>query len=296
LTTDDARRRGKGKHPRETIRRTGPAACRLVNRRPAVQAAGDPPIPVSIPPSTNPSGERDPRAFATSNWSMIAHAGDAATPNGRAALAQLCRVYWYPLYWFSRSRGLSQHDAEDLIQGFFEDIIERGAIAKADAARGRFRTFLLSSLRNFHSHQRARAGRLKRGGGQEILSLDKVDAAETRFRNEPATEISPEKLFDQKWALSLLEAALDHLRHEYDAAGKRAWFDELKVVLWGGRGEVSYAEIALRLESTEGAVKVAVHRLRQRFKEYLRTEVARTVLHPGEIEDEMRHLLAAVSL
>jgi RNA polymerase sigma factor (sigma-70 family) len=249
----------------------------------------------STPPTDRPD-EREPRAFATSNWSMIARAGATDSPGGRAALAQLCRAYWYPLYWFSRNCGLNQHDAEDLIQAFFEDLLERKAIARADAARGRFRTFLLSSLRNFHSHERARAGAFKRGGGREFISLDALGEAEARFKHEPATEISPEKLFDQKWALSLLDTALGHLRREYAATGKEPWFDELKVVLWGGRGDVSYAEIARRLASTEGAVKVAVHRLRQRFKECLRGEIAQTVLDPAEIDDEMRHLLAAVSL
>ncbi len=250
----------------------------------------------SAPSPTDSPDERRPRAFATTNWSMVVSAGAADTPDGRAALEKLCLAYWYPLYWFSRNIGLKQHDAEDLIQAFFEDLFERGVIARADATRGRFRTFLLSSLRNFHSHQRARAGSLKRGGGREFISLDAVGAAETRFQNEPATEISPEKLFDQKWALSLLDAALGRLRREYIAAGKQRWFDELKVVIWGGRGEVSYTEIARRLASTEGAVKVAVHRLRQRFKECLQDEVAHTVLDPADIDDEMRHLLAAVSL
>ena len=227
---------------------------------------------------------------------MIARAGAPNSAETGTALADLCRAYWYPLYWFTRSRGLSQHDAEDLIQGFFGDLLRRNAIASADATRGRFRTFLLTSLRNFHSHQHARAGTLKRGGGCELISLDAVGAAEKRFQQEPATESSPEKLFDQKWALILLDSALKRLRREYTAAAKQAWFDELKVVLWGGRGEASYAEIAGRLSSTEGAVKVAVHRLRARFKECLRNEVAQTVLDPAEIDDEMRHLLAAVSL
>ena len=162
-------------------------------------------------------------------------AGYAASPDGRAALEQLCRAYWYPLYWFSRNRGLSQHDAEDLVQAFFEDLLERGAIARADANRGRFRTFLVAALKNFHSHRRASAGRIKRGGDREFVSLDAVATAEERFRHEPATANSPEKLYDQKWALSLLEAVLARLRREYGLAGKQPLFDELKVFLWGGR-------------------------------------------------------------
>jgi len=237
-----------------------------------------------------------PRAFATTHWSMVARAGDVDGPGGRAALEQLCRAYWYPLYWFVRSRGLAQPDAEDLVQGFFEDLLERGAIARADANRGRFRTFLLAALKNFRSHRRASAGRLKRGGDREVVSLDALEAAEERFRHEVSTGTSPEKLYDQKWALSVLETVRAGLQREYAAAGKAAWFDELKVVLWGGRGEVSYAEIARRLDSTEGAVKVAVYRLRQRFKDALHAEIAHTVLDPADVDDELRHLLAAVSV
>lgn len=249
-----------------------------------------------VPPSAVPPGESEPRAFATTDWSLIVRAGGARTPDGLAALEQLCRTYWYPLYWFSRRTGLSHHNAEDLIQAFFGDLLERGAIARADATRGRFRTFLLASLKNYHSHVRARAGSIKRGGGREFVALDALGTAAARFLNEPATEISPEKLYDQKWALSLLEVALARLRREYTAAGKQAWFDELKVAVWGGREKAGYAEIAGRLGSTEGAVKVAVHRLRQRFRESLQEEVARTVVDPADVADEMRHLLAAVSL
>jgi len=252
-------------------------------------------IIMSFPYPRKISAEPVTRVFATTDWSLVVRAGSADTADGRAALEGLCRTYWYPLYWFSRSIGLKQHDAEDLIQAFFKDLLERGAIARADAARGRFRAFLLSSLRNFHSHQRGRAQSLKRGGGWEFISLDAMGEAETRFQDELTTEVSPEKLFDKKWASSLLDAALARLRREYIAAKKRAWFDELKVVLWGGRGEVSYAAIAGLLGSTEGAVKVAVHRLRKRFNECLRDEVAHTVLDPADVEDEMRHLLAAVS-
>lgn len=246
-------------------------------------------------PSADRSEEREPRAFATSNWSMITRAGAADSAGTRAALAQLCKEYWYPLYWFTRSRGLSQHDAEDLIQAFFEDLLERNAIARADASRGRFRTFLLAALRNFQSNQRERANTLKRGGGNELISLDAVDAAEKRFQDESVTQNSPEKLFDQKWAQSVLDATLARIHREYTASGKQAWFEELKVMLWGGRGEISYAEIARRLASTEGAVKVAVHRLRARFKEGLRDAIAQTVRDPSEIDEEMRHLLAAVT-
>jgi RNA polymerase sigma-70 factor (ECF subfamily) len=227
---------------------------------------------------------------------MVIRAVEAGTSAGRAALEELCRVYWYPLYGFARSRGLTQHDAEDLTQGFFEDLLAREAIARADAARGRFRTFLLAAFQNFQSHQQARAGRIKRGGGREIVSIEALQQAESRFQEEPVTTESPEKLFDRKWAMSLLDEALATVRREYSAVGKEVLFDELKMVLWGGRGEGTYAEIAHRLGSTAGAVKVSVHRLRKRFREELRAEVAKTVLDLADVEDEMRHLFTALSM
>ena len=252
--------------------------------------------------STNPAadvpetGARGPSAFATTHWSLVVRAADGGTPEGRAALAELCRIYWYPLYGFARRRGLASADAEDLTQGFLADLLAREAVAQADAARGRFRTFLLSSFDHYRSHERARANAAKRGGGGAVVSFDLIHAAEGRFRGEPATTESPEKVYDRKWAMSLIEVSLAVVRREYAVNGKAAWFDELKAALWCGRGEIAYAEIARRLGTTEGAVKVAVHRLRQRFGERFRAEVAKTVVDPGEIDDEIRHLLAAVSV
>ncbi len=236
------------------------------------------------------------QAFATTHWSLIVCAANAGTAEGRAALEELCRIYWYPLYGFARRRGLAPADAEDLTQGFLADLLARGAVAQADAARGRFRTFLLSSFEHYRSHERARAHTAKRGGGQAVVSLEAMQAAEGRFGYEPATTESPEKVYDRKWAMRLIEVTLAAVRRECAAIGKAAWFDELKVALWGGRGGIGYVEIARRLGSTEGAVKVAVHRLRQRFGERFRAEVTKTVVDPAEIDDEIRHLLAAVSV
>jgi RNA polymerase sigma-70 factor (ECF subfamily) len=249
--------------------------------------------------SKNPLGDdagaaaRSPSSFATTHWSMIVRAGETGTPGGQAALEELCRIYWTPLYWFARRRGLAPADAEDLTQGFLADLLARGAVAQADAARGRFRTFLLASFGNFHSHERARAASLKRGGGCEFVSLQE---AESRLQAEPASTDSPEKVFDRKWAVSLLEQAVAAVGREYAAVGKGPLFNALKTVLWGGHGTASYADIARELGSTEGAIKMAAHRLRRRFRETLRSEVAKTVLDPADVEDEMRHLLAAVSL
>ncbi|MEO7413137.1 MAG: sigma-70 family RNA polymerase sigma factor [Opitutaceae bacterium] len=238
-------------------------------------------------------GLRGARVFATTRWTLVLQAGGSTSLGTTAALAQLCKTYWYPLYSFVRRGRLSPHDAEDLIQSFFAFLLEKNVFAKADPARGRFRTFLLSALQNFQSNERARAQSQKRGGGQAIISIDEADA-EARFQNEPATNLTPERLYDQKWAASLLNQVLQTLRQEYAAARKGPLFDEISVLLWGGRAEAGYEEIGRKLGMTEGAVKVAVHRLRLRYKECLREEVAHTVASPGEIEDELRYLLASL--
>jgi RNA polymerase sigma-70 factor (ECF subfamily) len=235
------------------------------------------------------------RVFATTRWTVVLQAGGSTSAGSAAALEKLCRAYWYPLYSFTRRRGLAPHDAEDLIQSFFAFLLEKDVIARADRERGRFRTFLLSALLNFQANERARAGTLKRGGGHAIVSFDELQA-ESSYQNEPATHLTPERLFDQKWAASLLEQVIQTLRREYAAAGKGPLFDELRGLLWGGRGDVGYEAIAGKLGTTEGAIKVAVHRLRARFKECLKDEVAHTVAGPEEVEDELRHLLAALSL
>jgi RNA polymerase sigma factor (sigma-70 family) len=235
------------------------------------------------------------RVFATTRWTVVLQAGGSTSAGSAAALEDLCRAYWYPLYSFARRRGLAPHDAEDLIQSFFAFLLEKDVIARADRERGRFRTFLLSALQNFHANERARAGTQKRGGGRTIVSFDELQA-ESSYQNEPANNLTPERLFDQKWATSLLEQVMQILRREYAAAGKVALFEELRGLLWGGRGDVGYEAIGRKLGTTEGAIKVAVHRLRARFKECLHDEVAHTVARPEEVEDELRHLLSALSL
>jgi len=238
---------------------------------------------------------RPPGGFATTHWSMIAQAAESATPAGRAALEELCRIYWTPLYWFARRRGLAPADAEDLTQGFFADLLARDAVAQADEGRGRFRTFLLTSFENYRSYQRRHDRAVKRGGGRPVVSLEAMEAAERRYHDEPATAETPERIYERKWALSLIEVAVAAVRDDYAACGKGTWFDELRGALWGGGGRVSYAEIARRLGSTEGAVKVAVHRLRKHFGERFRAEVTKTVVDSAETDDEIRHLLTAVS-
>jgi RNA polymerase sigma factor (sigma-70 family) len=248
------------------------------------------------PPDDGETAAQEPSAFATTDWNMVGRAADAGSAEGRAALEALCRIYWRPLYCFARRRGLAQQDAEDLTQGFFEDLLAREGIARADPARGRFRTFLLVAFENFHANQRAHVRCLKSGGGCRIISIEELRRAECQLQEEPATTDSPETLFDRKWAMSLLEEALATVRREYAAVGKGALFNELKRVLWGGRGEVRYEDIARRLGATEGAIKMAVHRVRRRYREQLRIEVAKTLLHPEDADDEMRHLFSALGV
>ncbi|MEO7598938.1 MAG: sigma-70 family RNA polymerase sigma factor [Opitutus sp.] len=240
------------------------------------------------------ASDKEPRGFVTTRWSAVLQMRGAASDESRNALQQLCRAYWYPLYWFSRRRGLRPHDAEDLIQSFFAHLLEKEVFARADRERGRFRTFLLSALKNFEFNERARSNTLKRGGREEFVSIDDFQA-ESRYEQEPSSDLSPERLYDQKWAASLLAHVLETLRLEYAASGKPAMFEELRHLLWGGRGPTSYETIAARLGTTEGAIKVAVHRFRARFKEQLHHEVAQTVEDPSAIEDELRHLLASLT-
>ena len=234
------------------------------------------------------------RVFATTRWTVVLQAGGPTSAGSAAALEQLCRTYWYPLYSFARRSGLSAHDAEDLTQSFFAFLLDNDAIARADRERGRFRNFLLAAFRNFHANERAYQAAAKRGGGKIVVSLDELQA-ENRYQHEPKSDLSPERLYDQKWAASLLDQVMQSLRVEYASLGKGALFDVLRGVVWGGGQTAGYAELARQAGLTEGAFKVAVHRLRARFRECLHQEVAQTVASPGDIEDELRQLLSALS-
>ena len=243
--------------------------------------------PVSV---ANPGA----RVFATTLWTVVLRAGGPTSNGSAAALEQLCRTYWYPLYSFARRTGLPAHDAEDLTQAFFAFLLEKDAIARADRERGRFRSFLLSAFKNFHANERAHQAAAKRGGGKAVVSLDEL-RAEDRYQHEPKNDLTPERLYDQKWAASLLEQVMQLLRTEYTTLGKGPLFDVLRSVIWGGRQTGGYEQLAQQVGMSEGAFKVAVHRLRTRFKECLHQEVAQTVATTGEIEDELRHLLTALS-
>jgi RNA polymerase sigma factor (sigma-70 family) len=223
---------------------------------------------------------------------VVLTAGHGSSPQAGRALEELCRTYWYPLYAYVRRRGHSPHEAEDLTQEFFARLLARNYLADVHREKGRFRSFLLASLKHFLANEWDRARAAKRGGGQPHLSLY-VQTAETRYRSEPAYDLTAEKLLDRQWALALLDLVLSRLEAELVADGKEKQFAELKVWLTEGKGATSYAAVAARLGTTEGAAKVAVHRLRRRYRELLREEISHTVATPAEIEEEIHHLFAA---
>jgi DNA-directed RNA polymerase specialized sigma24 family protein len=231
--------------------------------------------------------------FATTHWSLVLAAGERGSATAEEALARLCSSYWFPVFAFVRRQGHSADEAQDLTQGFFARIIEKGDIASADRSRGRFRSFLLTACQHFLSNERDRDRAKKRGGGQRPLSIDVV-TAEGRYERALAHSETPERLYERQWCLTLLAGVVDDLRAEYAAAGKEEVFDRLKDYLTVDEGAGSHADAARDLGMTPGAVKVAVHRLRRRYREALLTHVAATVESPRDVEDEIRHLLATL--
>ena len=231
--------------------------------------------------------------FHSTLWGNVVAARDPADPHAGAALAELCRTYWYPLYAFARRKGCTPEQAEDLTQGFFSDGLARDFLRAADPARGRFRTFLLTSFANYLINQRAREKRLKRGGRAAIVSLD-GGGAEARYLREPAHVETAERLYDRRWALTVLDRALDRLERRMTGQGKGPLFDRLKAALLGAEDGLGYARVAEELGLTEGAVKVAAHRMRARLGVLIREEVARTVADPSQVEEEIRDLFSAL--
>lgn len=221
-------------------------------------------------------------------------AGRSGSPQADAALEELCRAYWYPLYAYARRRGYSREDAEDVTQGFFARLLEKNYLEGVTSERGRFRAFLLVALKRFMANEWDRAHAQKRGGGAPALSLDAEDA-ETRYQFIPADHLSPDKLYDQAWAVVVLELVITRLRQESVADGRGAQYERLKSCLMIGSGEVPYAVAAAELGMTEGAVRVTVHRLRQRYRELLREEIAQTLADPALAGEEMQALFAALA-
>jgi RNA polymerase sigma-70 factor (ECF subfamily) len=225
---------------------------------------------------------------------VVLAAGRKESPHAAEALENLCRAYWYPLYVFVRRQGHSPEDAQDLTQDFFSRLLAKNYLAKADPERGKFRTFLLRSLKNFMVSDWRRVGRLKRGGDLTFLSFD-ADEAEERYAGEPIEETNPAIAYERQWAVALIEHVFSLLRGEYAAADKAQLFQALSVFVWGENSLPPYAQIGHGLELSAGAVRVAVHRLRQRFRELLRAEVAHTVALPQDVDGELRHLIAVLT-
>ena len=228
--------------------------------------------------------------FPTTLWSRVALAGGSDDSLGREALAELCRAYWYPVYAYIRREGNDPDHALDLTQGYFARLLGRETLAVADRGKGRFRALLRADIAFFLADTRDRAAALKRGGGLLFVPLD----AEGRYGAEPADELTPDRLFDRAWALSLLDAVVARLKAEFTAVGKADAFEALKVVLTDMPRSVPYAVLAGRLGTTEGAVQVASHRLRRRYRELVREEIAATVRDPAEVEEEIRDLFTAL--
>jgi DNA-directed RNA polymerase specialized sigma24 family protein len=233
--------------------------------------------------------------FVTTHWSVVLASADQESPQARAALEELCRTYWYPLYCYVRRRGYSHEDAQDLTQGFLLQLLERHSFAHVDASKGRFRSFLLAGLNYFLSDQRERAAAQKRGGGRSTLSFVDAQAADERYRLEPVDERSPDKLFERRWALTLLDQVFGRLEHELREAGKAELFQRLRVFLVEGPGEENYAEVGAELGMSGEAVRKAVQRMRQRYHELFRDEIAHTVAGPAQVEEELRYLYAIMA-
>jgi RNA polymerase sigma-70 factor (ECF subfamily) len=228
--------------------------------------------------------------FETTRWSLVVAAGSDDTAAARAALAALCETYWYPLYAYVRRRGTSPDDARDLTQGFLMSLLERRDFEHLRQERGRFRAFLLASLQHFLANDAARRRAQKRGGGATVLPLA-FDDAEGRYLVEPAGSTTPETLYERRWALTVIDRVLNDLRSEWKADGRTAEFDALKSCLLGMNPPGGYAAIAARLDTSEGAVKTAVHRLRRKFQAALRKDIAETVSDPEDVDDEIRYLV-----
>lgn len=245
----------------------------------------------NTPTSPTPSGAG---RFATTHWSVVLTAGSPSSPNYKQALSNLCQTYWFPLYAYLRRQGHDTHQAKDYTQAFFASLLEKRGLRLADPKRGKFRSFLLTALKHFVANERDRAQAQKRGGGRKVLSLT-FENAENQYALEPAHQLSPEKLFERSWALTVLERTMTRLQAESAGAKKRKAFNLLKVYLTAETGSIPYRDVAAELDMTEGAVKVAVHRLRRRYRELLRDEIAQTVTAEDEIDEEIRDLFAALA-
>jgi DNA-directed RNA polymerase specialized sigma24 family protein len=233
-------------------------------------------------------------AFVTTHWSVVISARGAASPQSDGALEKLCRAYWYPLYAFARWRGCGAHDAEDLTQDFFAKLLQKRYLDAVERERGRFRTFLLVAFKRFMADEWDRARAQKRGGNLTAISFD-TGLAERLYQNEPAPRLPAEKMYEQRWALALIERSMARLRTEFEAAGKGGEFERLKGFLAAGKTEVPPPALATEMGLNDGALRVAVHRLRKRFRQIFREEIAHTVASEEDVDQEVRHLLMVLS-
>lgn len=231
--------------------------------------------------------------FATTHWTVVVAAGQQHTSQSVHALEQLCRTYWPPLYAFVRRQGHAPHDAQDLTQEFFARVLEKNYVHAADREKGRFRTFLIMALKRFLANEWDKARARKRGGGRVLQPLD-TNLAEQCYQSEQSHSLPADAIYERRWAVTMLERTLSRLKEEFVAQEKLVEFEHLKKFLTADRGEVPYTEVAGSMGMSEGAVRVAVHRLRRRFRELFREEVAQTVATPEDIDDELRHLLKAL--
>jgi RNA polymerase sigma factor (sigma-70 family) len=232
--------------------------------------------------------------FATTHWSVVLAAGHGSNSQASEALEQLCRTYWYPLYAYVRRWGHGPEEAQDLTQEFFARLLAGSYLAKADPQKGKFRSFLMAGLKNLLCDELDKAGRLKRGGGQKVISFDQ-QMAEGRYGLEPVDEMTPERLFERSWGATLLERAASRLREEYVASGKAALYEQLTEFRLDAPEQRAYAEVAAHLRLSESAVKSAIRRLRQRHQQLVRDEIAQTVATPSEVDEEIRYLLSVMA-
>jgi len=247
---------------------------------------------VTSPTGVGGSAQHGAVAFATTHWSVVLSA-QGESPAAHEALEKLCRIYWRPIYSFVRRQGIRPEEAEDITQGFFAQLLERRSLSAVRKEKGRLRSYLLGALKYFLADEQRRAMAIKRGKGQRLISLDEL-RGEERIQMEPTDPVTAEMIYERRWALTVLEHVLSRLKEEYRGAGNAALFDSLKQLLPDEPGAPSQAEIAARLGMTENAVRQAFHRFRQRYQSLLREEIAHTVATPGDIEDELRHLIAVV--
>src|SRR5262245_57512567 len=229
--------------------------------------------------------------FATTHWSVVLDAGNPGSPQAADALEKLCRTYWYPLYAYLRRRGQNPEDAEDLVQAFFTGLLASQSLGDVAPEKGRFRTFLLASANKFLANEWRRSATLKRGGGLKFVPLG-GPGPEELYQTEPSTDLTPERLYERRCAIALLDQAFNRLKEEAVAAGKASLFEQLRPFITDKSDSKDYPAIAARLGITEVAVRVAVHRLRQRYREILRTEVAQTLPNPSELASELQYLFS----